>query len=187
MQDRELLKKLQDEPETGMRLLIAQYAALVYSIVKSRLSVPPFCAADIEHCVSDTFSEFYCDLRKFDVDRGSIRAWLAVIARNNAIDILRTYRHEEDMLSLDDDSIRILCSDDVSIETAMENRDLRLRLAQAIKNLGQPDHEILVRKYYLAQSSKQIAEAMDMTVSNVDTRTHRAIRKLREKLGGELF
>jgi len=50
--------------------------------------------------------------------------------------------------------------------------------------LGEPDHEILIRKFYLLQPSKVIAEKMGMSVSAVDTRTHRAIAKLRDMLGG---
>ena len=46
------------------------------------------------------------------------------------------------------------------------------------------DSSILIRKYYLGQSSKTIAEELGMSVSNVDTRTHRAIMKLRTAMGG---
>ena len=55
----------------------------------------------------------------------------------------------------------------------------------AIKNLGEPDSSIIFRKYYYGESSEKIAEILDMTPSNVDTRAHRAIKKLREMLGGK--
>ena len=58
-------------------------------------------------------------------------------------------------------------------------------LIKEVKALGEPDSEILMRKFYFSQSSKEIAEELNMTVSNVDTRTHRAIVKLRNKLGGD--
>ena len=36
----------------------------------------------------------------------------------------------------------------------------------------------------IVQSSKDIAKAVGLTVSNVDTRTHRALNKLRKMFGG---
>ena len=59
-----------------------------------------------------------------------------------------------------------------------------MELMGAVKALGEPDCEIILRKFYLSQSSKEIAERLNMTVSNVDTRTHRAIKRLRNELGG---
>ena len=44
---------------------------------------------------------------------------------------------------------------------------------------------LLRKKYYLNKSSKQIAKDLGMTVANVDTRTHRAISKLKKFFGGE--
>ena len=51
--------------------------------------------------------------------------------------------------------------------------------------MGHPDSDILFRKYYLGQSSKFIATKLNLTVSNVNTRAHRAVRKLRGKFGGD--
>ena len=51
--------------------------------------------------------------------------------------------------------------------------------------MGHPDSDIMFRKYYLGQSSKTIAEKLNMTVSNVDTRAHRAVERLRTKFKGE--
>lgn len=184
MQDEKLLKKLHKNPDAGMRLLMDQYAGLVYTVVKGRLSPAVFCAADIEVCVADTFSEFYCDLHKYDPTSGSIKSWLCVIAKHNALDYVRRYYREVDVVSLDDAQANAQYADDFSLEGDFEDRDLRLELMKSIRNLGAPDCEILVRKFYLSQSSKEIAEQLHLTVSNVDTRTHRAIKKLREKFGG---
>ena len=85
-------------------------------------------------------------------------------------------------LDAEDFPMEIPEGDDFTEEVA--KRDLLVRIWREIYAMGQPDREILVRKYYLGQSSKQIAADMHMTVSNVDTRAHRAIRKLRTKFGG---
>ena len=53
------------------------------------------------------------------------------------------------------------------------------KLLEAVKSLGSPDSEIIVRKYYMGESSKEIAEKLSLTVNAVDTRTSRALKKLR--------
>ena len=51
--------------------------------------------------------------------------------------------------------------------------------------MGSPDAQILIRKYYFGQGSKEIAGELGLSVSDVDTRTHRAMEKLRNKFGGK--
>lgn len=185
MQDDELMNILKTDPNTGMTLLLRQYAGLIYSVVKHKLAGQSFCDADIEHCVADTFSEFYCDLDKFREAAGSIRAWLCVIARHNAFDRLRRFKKETGILSLDAEGVAEPQDNAFSVEESLITKEFKEELLQEIKALGQPDSTILLRKYYLCQSSKEIAEKLNLTVSSVDTRAHRAIQKLRNLFGGE--
>ena len=71
------------------------------------------------------------------------------------------------------------------VEEALITKEFREALLREIKALGEPDSTILLRKYYFSESSREIAAALNLTVSSVDTRTHRAIQKLRSIFGGE--
>ena len=106
------------------------------------------------------------------------------MAKHNALDRLRSRGKEEDTVSLDADGAAEL-ADDFSLELDLENRQQRMALLQAVKALPKPDREILLRKYYLGQSTAEVAKALRMSVSNVNTRTHRAIGKLRSQFGGD--
>ena len=74
--------------------------------------------------------------------------------------------------------------DDTFIESDLEDNELRCEVLCAIEELGEPDSSIIFRKYYYGESSKDIARAISMSVSTVDTRAHRALNKLRKKFGG---
>jgi RNA polymerase sigma-70 factor (ECF subfamily) len=76
-------------------------------------------------------------------------------------------------------------ADDIDIESELEERELVREVLDAVEALGEPDTSIIIRKYYLGESSTEIAKALDLTVSNVDTRAHRALNKLRNLFGGE--
>lgn len=174
MEDRELLALLRREPERGMAVLTAQYGPLVYAVCKGRLLPGGFCPADVEGCAADTLGEFYLELNRYDPEKGSLRAWLCVMARHNALDLIR---RRPKLLPLSDE-----IPDGTPLDSALEEQELRRVVLEEVKALGEPDREILLRKYYLGESSKEIAARLGMTVSNVDTRTSRAVEKLRSKL-----
>jgi len=183
MQDEKLIGLLRSDPERGMEQLVKQYCGLVYAVIRGKLLPDIFSEADVDHCVGDTFSEFYCGLDRYSPQRGSIRSWLCVMAKNNALDRLRSHCREAGNVSLDGEGM-VELPDDFSLEVDFENREQRRELLLAVKALPDPDREILLRKYYLGQSAGEIARRLHMSVSNVNTRTHRAIQKLRSQFGG---
>ncbi len=183
MRDDELLTILKNDPNRGITIMTELYSGLVYSVVRGRLSEKEFCVADIENCVADSFTDFYLSLGSFDVRRGSIRARLCVIARNNAIDLLRRRKKERDILPLDSAMNDLV--DDYTLEGDFSREETRRELLAAVNALGEPDREIIIRKFYFRQPSRLIADEMELTVSNVDVRTHRAIERLRKSMKGE--
>lgn len=179
MNDERLLELLNNDPDRGMRKLIDTYSGLVWSIVRGRLRPPGFSEEDAEECVADAFAELWRDRAKLDLSRGSLKSWLARSALNNAYDRLRRQRSREGCVPIEE-----LPEDKASVEIDFTSGLRRAELIAALDALSGPDRETVVRKYFLGQSSKEIAGHMNATVSAVDTRTHRAIKKLREIMGG---
>jgi len=181
MDDKRLLLLLQKDPSAGMEQLMDQYAGLVYTVVKGKLSAAYHISADIEDCVADVFSKFYTELPKYDPDMSSIKSYLCVIARNHAINVAKKRSLQQGNVSVDDMEEVLEIADDSNLS----EDELRREVLFAVKSLGEPDSGIILRKYYLGESSKDIARALKLTVSNVDTRAHRALNKLRKLLGGK--
>ena len=75
--------------------------------------------------------------------------------------------------------------DGLSLEERFAEEDLRERVLSAVKALPEPEREILLRKYYLGQSSKEIAEKLGLKPGTVDVKAHRAVRILKARLGEE--
>lgn len=173
VRDEEWRELLRGNPEKGLKALMKQYGGLVYAVVKRCL--PEFCEADVEECAANVFSEFYLDLEKYDPSKGSVKAWLCVIARHNAVDFSRK---NPPSLELDEE----IAVSETTLESNLEEDELRKAVLEAVKSLGEPDREILLRKYYFGESSKQIAARLKMSASNVNARTSRAVGKLRESL-----
>ena len=178
MKDEKLLRLLKSDPDAGMSRIISQYSGLVFAIVRDRMSGA--CdSSEIEDCVADVFLHFQNGLGTFE-GRASVKNYLAVIARNTA----GTYmRNRLKTASITDDDFFIDVPDESDFTEAVDERLLLETIHREIRQLGEPDATIILRKYYFGQSSKQIAADLKMTVSNVDTRAHRAMGRLRAKFG----
>ncbi len=184
MEDGKLLRLLHKDPNAGMEQLMNQYTGLVYAVVRGKLVDSYYVSSDIEDCVADVFSKFYTGLSDYDPGLSSIKSYLCVIARNHAVNICKKRSLQQGTLSLADKEAFLQAADDIWIDSALGEDALRREVIQAVEDLGEPDASILFRKFYYGESSKDIARAVGLTVSNVDTRTHRALNKLRKMFGG---
>ena len=62
---------------------------------------------------------------------------------------------------------------------------LQRELLAAVQALGEPDREIILRRFYYQQKPQQISVALDLTVKQVENRIFRAKQKLRDQLEGD--
>jgi RNA polymerase sigma-70 factor (ECF subfamily) len=167
-------------PDKGLNCLMDQYIGLVYAIVRGRLSGSGT-HEDIEECVSDVFLDLYEDIALFDLSKGSIKAYLSVIARRKAIDLYRRLVRQPDKISTDETDTADTAADVEAAFTAMQTKQ---SLLDSVRSLGEPEREIFIRRYYLGQSTKEIAKATRMKENTVDKRISRGLQKLKAILGG---
>jgi RNA polymerase sigma factor (sigma-70 family) len=109
--------------------------------------------------------------------------WLCGIVRNLAIDCLRRKRPTQPLSAADSavDAQRWTSNplDEVG------RRETETRLAEAIASLDEQSRLIVVMRYYDNQSSKQIADLLEMTPAAVDMRLSRARKQLKALLEEE--
>ena len=181
--DMELLKLLHNEPEVGLKMMMDNYMALIYTIIFNKLS-GMYSKEDIEECVSDVFFEVFKYKSRIDLEKGSIKAFLAIIAKRKAIDMYRKNKNNNHINI--DDVVQELYTivDDVSDSILL--KESNSVLIDAIKSLGEPDSEIIIRKYYLYQSSKDISKNIGLKVNTIDKKVSRCMQKLKKVLGGIL-
>ncbi|KNY28156.1 sigma-70 family RNA polymerase sigma factor [Pseudobacteroides cellulosolvens] len=180
--DENLLQLLRDQPEKGLEMLMDSYLGLVYTIVRNKLY--SICSTeDIEECISSVFFEIYESRNNIDLSKGSLKAFLAVIAKRRAIDL---YRNKEIFLG------KVVSFDGYDPENSLPinqcevDRETKSVLLQSINALGEPDREIFIRKYYLGESTKTIAKSLGFKENTVDKKVSRGLAKLKNMLGGIL-
>lgn len=127
---------------------------------------------DIEEIVADVFVVLWKNAERIDLQKGTLRSYLAAVARNFA---LKRINRKTDHTVLED--IELSDGKDFIEENFHNNY-----VWETVMSLGEPDSEIFVRRYKFDEKIKDISKAMGLNISTVKTRLSRGKRKLRKML-----
>lgn len=177
MTDREILNYIKSDNHKGMEYIIDSYSGLVYKIVSSVI-LPVGNEQDVEECVSDAFLIFYNNIHKIDLEKASLKGFLAMIAKRNAIShyrILKRNVYNEETLENETE---------IPQSEPFVDADTKQMLFEMVKALGEPDTTIIVSRYVLGETAKEISEKVGLSAEAVQKRLERSLRKLREMMGG---
>lgn len=167
MADKELLKLLAENPEKGMEQIVTQYTGLLWTVASRFLSEPE----DVKDCVNDTFAEFFYHQDRFDPEKGSLKGYLAAIAKRLAVK--RYWENGQNEA----------CED-----PADQPNDPFARLEQwdeleaALGTLDPLDEKIIRMKYYGGMTAKEIAASLELPYETVKKRHQRSLKKLYKTL-----
>lgn len=180
MTEQQMIHGLQAGNERALDAAMVAYSRLLWSIARSVLSNVGS-AEDMEECVADAFIQLWHNRNAMSQSRGSIRSWLCTVVKSRAIDRYRKIARQSEVAM--DEQLEALGTGifDQTLDAVLQRE-----LLAAVHALGEPDQEILLRRYYYQQKPKDIAVALDMTAKQVENRLFRAKLKLREQLKGGL-
>lgn len=174
MDEKQILCGLKSKDENALKDLIRYFTPLISSIIYN-MSKGSLEASDIEEICADTFISVWFNTDK--IKEGCLKGFICTTAKNKAIDRLRKIKGKE-TVSLDDPEIE----DDITPADTLEKEDTSRILSEAVKALGEPDSEIVFRRYYYYQSINDISTAMGIKLSTVKSKLRRANEKLRKNL-----
>ena len=127
-----------------------------------------------EDVTAQAFERAYRKRRSYRPARGSMDAWVFGIARNAALDELRK-RKRRAVLQGDPEDVRSPAPEDQA-ELAVRRETVRA----ALTSLDGQERDLIALKFAGGLSNGEIARVLGMSESNVGTRLHRTITKLRE-------
>src|SRR6185437_15244258 len=91
--ERALIARMRAGDESAMSDLYDRYSGIVYGVALGVLGS----TSAAEDRLQEVFLQLWRNPQAFDADRGKLAPWLAVIARNRAIDLLRKRPMEDDI------------------------------------------------------------------------------------------
>jgi len=157
-------------PTEGFAELYERTFPRVYAYVASLLRD----GSAAEDVTAQAFERAYRKRRSYRPRRGSMDAWLFGIARNAALDELRR-RKRRAVLALDPEDTEATAPEDHA-ELAVRRETVRTALA----TLDGQERDLIALRFAGGLSNREIARVLRMSESNVRTRLHRTITKLRE-------
>jgi RNA polymerase sigma-70 factor (ECF subfamily) len=126
-----------------------------------------------EDLTSRTFEKAWRERHRYRRDFAGVATWLLRIARNTAVDHLRT-SHEHEPLEEAADAP----ADGTPEEEAVIHSNF-VRLIALVSALPERERELLALKYGAGATNRAIAEVTGVSESNVGTILHRTVQKLR--------
>src|SRR4051812_14614071 len=142
----------------------------VYAYVASMLRD----RASAEDVTAQAFERAYRKRSGFSARRGSPEAWVFGIARNAALDEMRKRKRHAKLESEPGDVWSP--GPDEEAERAFQREELR----QALGTLDPRDRDLVALKFAAGLGNAEIARVLRLSESNVGTRLHRAVEKLRK-------
>jgi RNA polymerase sigma-70 factor (ECF subfamily) len=133
--------------------------------------------AAAEDLVQETMLRAWRNLDVLPDDPRSVRPWLLTVSRRLAIDMLRARSSRP--TEVEDDPLESMPVAAEPLEQVLDRQVLRTALA----GLSATHRAVLTQVYFLHRPVRHAAEVLNVPEGTVKSRTHNALRALREALG----
>jgi RNA polymerase sigma-70 factor (ECF subfamily) len=177
--DSDLARRLQRREQQAMADLYDRFGRLAYSIVYAIVHD----TGVAEDLVQETFLRVWNRAAGFDPDRGALGPWLLAVARNRAIDYIRSAsaRMDRNLFELDEHGS---ATHFVDMEREVLNADAARRIKTAMAKLNENQRKVIELAYYEGLSQTEMAERMGQPLGTVKTWVRSALKNLKDELGG---
>jgi RNA polymerase sigma-70 factor, ECF subfamily len=170
--DNVLVSGIRSGDEHAMAQLYDRYSPVVYSVALRVLGD----TGAAEDVLQEVFLQLWRNPAAFDSNRGSLGVWLAVIARNRAIDALRKRKPETD-------SEDVVLSVDVDLEGETERRRVLEKVRGVINGLPEDQRKVLEMAFFEGLTHTEIAAKTGQPLGTIKTRIRTGLLALRKALG----
>lgn len=174
MHDNEIINRLKADDATALEYAIETYSGYTAAVISKVLGTTGT-NEDKEELLTDTFVALWNHRQKLR-EKGNLKYWLAVVARNSSFQFLRKlnftapleenllFEHEADVLD--------------KVEQMEQVKMVRL----VVGNLPEEDKDIFLRHYFWQQSVSRISSETGMNISTIKSRLSRGREKLKALL-----
>lgn len=171
MTDSMLISRVRTGDEDALAALHDRYASVVYSVALRVLGD----TTQAEDILQEIFIQLWRNPQRFDASRGSLGAWLAVIARHRAIDQLRRRRPEADVED-------VIISVDARLEQTTDRNMAIAKVRAAVEHLPHEQRQPLELAFFQGLTHSEIASKTGEPLGTIKTRIRTALLALRKAL-----
>ena len=167
--DSVLTSSIRAGDESAMAELYDRYSSIVYAVAMRVLGD----TAAAEDVLQEVFMQLWRNPTAFDASRGSLAPWLAVIARNRAVDVLRKRRPQDDI-----EDVTLSIEPDLAAEA--DRSRVAAKVRTVLSQMPVPQRSALEMAYFEGYSHSEIAEKTGEPLGTIKTRIRTGLTLLRK-------
>jgi RNA polymerase sigma-70 factor (ECF subfamily) len=175
--DRALAARLKSREPEALRELYDKYGRLAYAVI-FRVVRNTGVAEDL---TQETFLRVWNRMAGFDAERGSLGPWVLTVARNRAIDYLRSVdgRMSQNAIELTGSESPALFLD---MESVILNSQRAKLLQAAFHKLSEQQRAVIEMAYFEGLTQTEMADRLSQPLGTVKTWVRSALRLLRDQM-----
>jgi RNA polymerase sigma-70 factor (ECF subfamily) len=166
--DELLLDRVRQGDQQAMTDLFDRYGSLVYSVALRVLKDP----GQAEDVMQEVLFQVWENPKTFAATRGSLGAWLAVVARNRAIDVLRRRRPSD---AVED----VVLVSRTNLASEVERNSMMEKVRTVLVSLPPDQQRSVELAFFEGLSHSEIAEKTGDPLGTVKTRIRSALMSVR--------
>jgi RNA polymerase sigma-70 factor (ECF subfamily) len=175
--DSGLVARMQRRDPQALAELYDRYGRITYSLILRVVRD----GAIAEDLVQETFLRVWNRVHGFDAQKGSIGPWLLAVARNRAIDYLRSAGgRERNAVEFEETDHPALYCD---MEKDLLSADNARKVKSAVEKLAPNQRQVIELAYFEGLSQTEMAARLGQPLGTVKTWVRSALKNLREDLG----
>ena len=175
-----LLEEIREGSASAFDRLYGMTAPMVRAIALQILGDP----MDAEDVCHDVFLQVISHPERYDPSRGSVEAWLAVLAKSRAMDRLR--RKKRLLLAAEREQLEADAWAAPAADAGPESRVLAKLQNEAVRlallKVPEAQRQALAEAYYFGRSQRELAEAWRVPLGTVKSRVRYGLGHLRRTL-----
>lgn len=174
-EDKDLIERLRARDPQAMADLYDRFSKVVFSVIVRIVKN----SSVAEELTQEAFLRAWNRGSGFDASRGRIGPWLLTIARNRAIDYLRSSAGQQQA-----NTFELVSSERVTLfvnnEQRMVDQEQARRIRAGFSKLNENQRKVLELAYFEGLSQSEMAEKLGQPLGTVKTWVRTALSTLRE-------
>lgn len=169
----ELIASLREKSESGFHHLYDHYSGALYGVILRIVQSKEY----TEEIIQDVFMKIWNSIHQYDTAKGRFYTWMINIARNTAIDYLKSKSFQNE---LKNQTLPDFVYNNAELSTT-NNSDF-IGFSNVLETLESDKQELIHLAYYQGYTQSEISEKLNMPLGTVKTKMRNALMKLKDLL-----
>ena len=166
-----LVEMIIDKNEKGFLILYERYSGVLYGVLL-KFVIRTEIADDL---LQDTFVKIWRNINNFDPAKGTLYTWMLRIARNQAIDFLRSSSHLQQLRQVNIDVCLSQVDQTNRTYTNLAEVDFNDFKCKVLPYLDQKQAEVIDMIFFYGWTQKQTATKLKIPLGTVKTRARKGL------------